>query len=127
MTNCRLERHTFSSDRPKKPIAFAIRIYISDVRFGSSANTRFLESACLNDRIVRSWFWEQADVPYAFALRSAYSERPDNYQPAIAGFLQGLQQLGWIEHRCVDFRWAVGNAADTANMYDANKDAEVGW
>ena len=32
-----------------------------------------------------------------------------------AAFLQGLQQLGWIDGRNVriDIRWAAGNAADT--------------
>jgi putative ABC transport system substrate-binding protein len=42
------------------------------------------------------------------------SDEPDA-QTRYAAFLQGLQQLGWIDGRNlrIDIRWAAGNAADT--------------
>jgi putative ABC transport system substrate-binding protein len=58
---------------------------------------------------------QQGDRVRRIGLLQGLAAKDPLAQANNAAFLQGLQQLGWIDGRNVriDFRWGAGNAADT--------------
>jgi len=57
---------------------------------------------------------QPADAPAARSRGGTAADDPQN-QARMGAFLQGLQQLGWIDGRSlrIDTRWPAGDAADT--------------
>jgi len=57
---------------------------------------------------------QQGERPKRIAILTAGAANDRDYQNWTAAFVQGLQELGWVDGRNVriDTRWGAGNAAD---------------